>query len=284
MSEVYQASDERLGRNVAIKVLPGETSQDTDSLKRLTREAKALAALSHPNIVTIRDVGSAGGISFVVMEYLEGETLRHRIGRTGLPWKSALEIAISVADALSAAHSKSVIHKDLKSENIFLTSKRSVKILDFGLARFKPVVPENQLSQTPTVSQVTEAGKISGTLQYMSPEHVQGSAVDARSDIFSFGCVLYEMMTGKRPFARDNAAETIAAMLKENPANLGDSGKNVPPELEHIVSRCLEKNPDKRFQSASDLAFALREVFSAAGVSKTISQKDLPHPHRRNAD
>ena len=269
MGEVYRARDTRLNRDVAIKVLPEHMVNDPDALSRFEREAKALAALSHPNILTIFDVGADQGFSFVVMELLEGKTLRARILRSGLSWPEALEIAVTIAEGLSAAHSKGIVHRDLKPENVFLTSDDRIKILDFGLARLTAGLPPQELAEAATRSQELESVTVSGTVPYMSPEQITGKGVDARSDIFSFGCVLYEMLTATRPFSGDSSAETIAAILKEDPRPPAESGKQVPPELERVLLRCLEKNPDRRFQTTRDLTFALRELLNTSEIPKT---------------
>jgi TolB-like protein len=270
MGEVYKALDTRLGRPVAIKVLPEQLATSTDALKRFEREAKALAALNHPNILAIYDVGIDQGISFAVMELLEGKTLRARIDHSALPWQHAWRFSASIAEGLSAAHSKGVIHRDLKPENIFLTSDDRVKILDFGLAQLVGVArsEEGSVAQTASIFE-TQSGSVMGTVPYMSPEQVRGSKVDERTDIFSFGCVLHEMLSGTRPFSRNSSAETIAAILKDDPPNLSQSGKEVPVELERISLHCLEKNPDHRFQSARDLVFALKSAPQAPGISQT---------------
>jgi eukaryotic-like serine/threonine-protein kinase len=277
MGEVYRAKDTRLGRFVAIKILPQQFVSKPEALKRFQREAKALAALSHPNIVTIHDVGTEGGIPFVVMELLEGETLRHSIRDSGLTQQRALDVAIAVGEGLAAAHSKGVIHRDLKPENIFLTSNGSIKILDFGLASWKQDSIDS--ASMPTESAfATDTGLIMGTIPYMSPEQLSGKPIDARSDIFSFGCILYEMLSGDRPFGGNTPAETIAAILKENPRQLSSQGKEIPSRLEQIIGRCLQKDPDQRFQTASDLIFSLRDLTSteikerpsAAGKSRSF--------------
>ncbi len=268
MGEVYQAKDERLGRDVAIKVLPQHLAENPDALKLFQREAKALAALSHPNILTIYDVGVDQDVSYVVMELLEGETLRARIAKSALSWEKALGIAVPIAEGLSTAHSKGVIHRDLKPENVFLTSDGRVKILDFGLARFKPIVSEQELTEAPTEAAETKAGVIRGTVPYMSPEQVRGQSVDARSDIFSFGCMLYEMLSGRRAFTGETATDILAGILKEDPPGFMESGKKIPPELQAVVKQCLEKDPEQRFHSAHDLAFALRGILSASGVKE----------------
>ncbi len=252
MGEVYRARDTRLDRDVAVKVLPEHLSQNSSALARLEREAKAVAALSHPNILALFDVGADQGIYFVVTELLEGETLRRRLENAALPWREAAGIAITVAEALAAAHAKGVIHRDLKPDNIFLTSDGRVKILDFGLARVKPL--SSSESAAPTA---TEAGTVMGTVGYMSPEQVRGETADAPSDVFSFGCVLYEMLARRGPFSRPTAAQTMAAILDVEPAALAEE---LPAELRRVVAHCLEKDARRRFQSAQDLAFALRAV------------------------
>ena len=267
MGEVYRAKDLRLDREVAVKVLPEHLAANPDALSRFEREAKAVAALSHPNILAIHDFGSDHGVSFAVMELLEGETLRQRLYSSALPWRKTVEIAISIAEGLSAAHSKGVIHRDLKPENIFLTADGQVKILDFGLAQWKAKILEKELSAAATQSQLTHAGIVMGTVPYMSPEQVRGVSVDARSDIFSFGAVLCEMLTGVRAFTGNTAADMMAAILKEEPKDIEELKKKVPVELERLVLHCLEKNPEQRVQTARDLAFDLKSVLSDSAIS-----------------
>ena len=255
MGEVYRARDKKLDRDVAIKVLPQSVAADPDTLARFEREAKAVAALSHPNILAIFDFGTHDGISYAVMELLEGETLRHRLDYLPIPQKQAVDYALQVAKGLSAAHQKGVIHRDLRPENIFVTKDRQVKILDFGLA--KKVGPS-----APTASSQTEPGTVMGTAGYMSPEQVKGLQVDHRSDIFSFGTILYELLSGKKAFKRDTNAETMAAIMNDEPPELSESGRSISPGLDHIVRHCLEKDRDNRFQTAKDVAFALSEQSS----------------------
>jgi eukaryotic-like serine/threonine-protein kinase len=262
MGEVYRAKDTHLGREVAIKVLPEHLAQDTNALKRFDREARAVAALSHPNILDIHDSGTDQGVAYAVMELLEGETLRARIGGSAIPWRKALEIAVAVADGLAAAHTKGVIHRDLKPENIFLTKGGSVKILDFGLARWTPVASKEELTEAPTESRTSEPDTVMGTVPYMSPEQVRGESLDARSDIFSLGSILYEMVAGKRPFSGNSTTETLAAILRDDPPK----ASGIPPDVQRVIERCLEKNPERRFHSAHDLAFALRDILSAPGA------------------
>jgi TolB-like protein len=261
MGEVYRARDRKLDRDVAVKVLPQAVSADADSLQRFEREAKAVAALSHPNILAIHDFGSQDGIAFSVTELLEGETLRGRIDRAAVSQRQALDWSLQIAKGLSAAHGKGVVHRDLKPENVFVTNDGHVKILDFGLAkRVNEAKPEEQTS-APTGGH-TEPGTVMGTMGYMSPEQLRGMPVDHRTDIFSFGTILYELLSGRKAFKRDTASDTIAAVLREEPADLTQSGRNISPALDHIVRHCLEKDRESRFQTAKDVAFALSEASS----------------------
>ena len=260
MGEVYKSRDNRLSRDVAIKVLPDHLADDADALARFEREAKAVAALSHPNILAIHDFGEDRGISYAVMELLEGETLRDRIDAAELPIRKALDIAFQIAQGLAAAHERGVVHRDLKPENVFLTRDGVVKILDFGLAKphMGRAVPKGQ-SEIPTVAP-TQPGVILGTVGYMSPEQVRGEDVDHRSDVFSFGVILYELLTGQRAFRRDSEIETMMAILREEPPDMARASSVASTELAQILAHCLEKNPTDRFQSARDLAFALRVI------------------------
>lgn len=258
MGEVWRARDPKLGREVAIKVLPEDYATDENRLDRFHRETMALAALSHPNLLDIYDVGAADGIHYAVTELLEGDTLRERITSSGLPWKKVATIGAAAADGLAAAHGRGIIHRDLKPENLFITADGRVKILDFGLASmFEEASPD---AETATI---TEAGTIMGTPGYMAPEQVKGRQTDPRSDIFSLGCVLYEMASGRRAFRGDTGVEVIAAILKEEPPQLSSSGARVPVDLERAVHRCLEKHPEARFQSAADLAYNLKNIGGA---------------------
>ncbi len=266
MGEVYRARDSRLDRDVAIKILPERLAHDPQALTRFERESKAVAALSHPNILAIYDIGSETGITYAVTELLEGETLRSRLSRGALDWRKAVEFGIAIADGLSAAHAKGIIHRDLKPENIFVTEDGRVKILDFGLARSTAAsTAEKAEAQT-----VTEEGVILGTVGYMSPEQVRGAPADARSDIFSLGCVLYEMIAGKRAFSRETSAQTMAAILEVQPAEFSTRGKQIPPGLENVIAHCLEKNPQERFHSAHDLALALRGTLGGSQTRKQL--------------
>jgi serine/threonine-protein kinase len=275
MGEVYRALDTRLDREVAVKILPAHMADNPEAMRRFEREAKAVAALSHPNILSIHDFGTEDfgigqGVRYAVMELLKGETLRSRLSRGALSWRKAVGIAIEIAEGLSAAHAKGITHRDLKPENIFLTSDGRTKILDFGLARVKAAVSDENITSAPTVPQVTEPGFVMGTPGYMSPEQVRGAEVEAASDIFSFGSVLYEMVTGHRPFTAKTVADTMAAILRDDPPELTDSGKNIPQDLEEVIIHCLEKNPAERFQSARDLAFALKTISGGSGKSKAV--------------
>jgi serine/threonine protein kinase/tetratricopeptide (TPR) repeat protein len=272
MGEVYRARDTRLGRAVAIKVLPDRLASDPQARSRFEREAQMVAALSHPNILAIHDYGSEGGIFFAVTELLEGETLRHRIKEGSLSVTKVVEIGTAVAEGLAAAHSKRIVHRDLKPENIFLTSEGGVKILDFGLATRKPGPDTQDVT-------LSDAGRILGTVGYMSPEQVRGLIADTSSDIFSMGCILFEMATGQRAFSRSTAAETMTAILREDPPDVLGSGSHFPVDLAHLVARCLEKNPQKRFQSARDLAFALKSMSSgAASLPLAVRPQRRFHP------
>jgi serine/threonine-protein kinase len=272
MGEVYRARDTRLDRTVAIKVLPQHLADNPDARQRFEREAKVLAALSHPNILTIFDVGSENGVFFVVMELLPGETLRSRIVERPSHWPQAVQMGIEIAEGLSAAHSRGIVHRDLKPENIFLTPDEHIKILDFGLARWHHDLNEAQADFEATVGPATAIGMAMGTAPYMSPEQLRGMHVDARSDIFSFGCVLQEMITGQSPFGRPTPAETISAILKEDPPSLLVFDAAIPAELDRTARRCLNKEPDQRFQSATDLAFQLRQILGSVSLPKPATQ------------
>jgi eukaryotic-like serine/threonine-protein kinase len=258
---------------VAVKVLPAHLAQDPEALSRFEREAKAVAALSHPNILAIHDFGTEQGVRYAVMELLEGETLRGRLTRSALAWREVAEVGAAVAEGLAAAHSRGIIHRDLKPENIFLTTGGQVKILDFGIARVRPKAVAEAVSSATTRSPTTAPGTVIGTVGYMSPEQVLGEKAEAPSDIFACGCVLYEMVTGRRAFARPTAAETMVAILHDNPPALATTGKDTPLELEQVIGHCLEKQPGKRFQSARDLAFDLRAVLSGGEIARSGARR-----------
>jgi serine/threonine protein kinase len=261
MGEVYRARDTRLGRDVAIKILPDALASDAEMLARFEREAKAVAALSHPNILTIFDVGRDGKTSYAVMELLEGETLRQALSRGALPVRKVIDYAVQMASGLWAAHQRGIIHRDLKPENAFVTRDGRLKILDFGLARAMGAAGDADLSSLPTEANLTEPGTIMGTIAYMSPEQVRGQRLDARSDIFSFGTVLFEMITGRRVFAGETSSDVMSAILRDDPPELPDSEPpRLPAAMPKIVHRCLEKDPNARFQTASDLAFQLSSL------------------------
>src|SRR5262245_38969619 len=269
MGEVYRARDERLKRDVAIKVLPATFSQNADRLKRFEQEAQAAGALNHPNITAVHDFGSYEGSPYIVTELLEGETLRSRLGPGALSPRKAIDYAVQIAKGLAAAHEKGIVHRDLKPENVFLTKDGRVKILDFGLAKLRPEGAESGQTDMRTVSGGTEPGVVLGTMGYMSPEQVRGKAADKRSDLFSFGTILYEMLSGQRAFRGDTAADTITAILTKEPPDLSQTNKDIHPGLDRIVRHCLEKNPEERFESARDVAFDLEAISGLSGPATT---------------
>jgi serine/threonine protein kinase/tetratricopeptide (TPR) repeat protein len=267
MGEVYRARDSELERDVAIKVLPVEVAQSPDRLARFEKEAKAVARLSHPNILDIHDYGREGDTTYSVTELLEGETLRERLEGGPLGWRKATEIGAAIADGLGAAHEAGIVHRDLKPSNVFIISDGRVKVLDFGLARHEDVEAGEDETHAPTMTRQTDPGTVLGTVGYMSPEQVRGETVDQRSDIFSLGCVLYEMVSGRQTFKGDTAVETMNAILKEEPEDVSSTGVVLPSELAGTIRRCLEKRSQSRFQSASDLAYNLRTISSASAPS-----------------
>ena len=275
MGEVYRARDTRLGRDVAIKVLPEALANDADRLRRFEQEARTIAALNHPNILGIHDIGAHDGAPFLVSEFLEGQTLREKLVSGPLPVRRAIEYALGIAEGLAAAHEKGIVHRDLKPENVFVTRDGRIKVLDFGLAKL--VRPEeNHETAVTLTSAATLPGMVMGTVGYMSPEQVRGEPIDPRSDIFSFGAVLYEMLTGKRAFKRETSAETMTAILREEPPALNDTGWQGPLELQRILARCLEKNVERRFQSASDLAFAIESLSgTSSGTTKSSAAAEV---------
>jgi serine/threonine-protein kinase len=279
MGEVYRARDSELDREVAIKVLPEEVAADSTRLSRFRREAKAVAKLSHASILEIFDFGRQGEVTFAVTELLEGESLRETLDaeKGGLPPEKARDIAAAVADGLAVAHAKGVVHRDIKPGNLFRCSDGRIKILDFGLASLRGPVSDEATTASlgPAVS---APGTILGTVGYMSPEQVRGEEVDHRSDIFSLGCVFYEMLTGRRPFQRDTSVETMTAILREEPPSLNEAGVEVGDEMEKALSRCLEKEPGNRFQSASDLASDLKSIPTDQAIRRPDSQEKIEAP------
>src|SRR5215467_432394 len=262
MGEVYQARDMRLARDVAIKVLPSFLTSDLDRLRRFEQEARAAAALNHPNIVAVYQMSFYEGAPYLVSELLEGDTLRDLIKRGPLPWRNAIEYGVQIARGLAAAHGKGITHRDLKPENLFLTKDGHVKILDFGLAKLSDPLPSSPAGPA------TEVGLVMGTVGYMSPEQVRGEAADYRTDFFAFGAILYEMLSGQRAFNEPTAADTMSAILNEDPHGISQLVPTIPPAMQRVVRRCLEKQREQRFQSGSDLAFAL-EALSDSGTPGT---------------
>ncbi|MFN0111756.1 MAG: protein kinase domain-containing protein [Blastocatellia bacterium] len=278
MGVVYRARDKRLSREVAIKVLPVGMTHDQDRLKRFEQEARATSALNHPNILTVYDVGTHDGQPYIVEELLEGEELRAILNEGALPVKRAIDYAQQIVTGLSAAHEKGIVHRDLKPENLFVTKDGRVKILDFGLAKLIQMGESGKRNESggmrgeeaPAPHSLTNPGVVLGTAAYMSPEQVRGEEVDHRSDIFSFGLILFEMLRGERAFKRETLAETMAAILKDDPPELSETNAKISPQLEKLALRCLEKKPEMRFQSTSDLSFAL-EALSSAGDARALA-------------
>src|ERR1700733_3103029 len=281
MGEVYRASDTRLGREVALKIVPGSFAGDADRLRRFEQEARAVATLNHPNILAVFDIGQHEGSPFLVSELLEGESLREILDRGPLAQRKTIEYGVQIAHGLAAAHEKAIVHRDLKPENIFVTRDGRIKILDFGLAKLVQSSGdvENCITLATLTTGATAAGVVLGTPGYMSPEQVRGQAADARTDIFAFGAVLYEMLSGVRVFRRDTPAESMTAILREDPPQIADATRQVSPALDRIVRRCLEKNPEQRFQSARDLSFALSALSGtdASGFTKAVAAPAVSH-------
>ena len=280
MGEVYRARDTRLSRDVAIKVLPSFLSQDPERLRRFEQEARAAAALNHPNILAVHQMGTYEGAPYLVSELLEGVTLREQLKRGPMPLRKVIDYGVQVARGLAAAHEKGIVHRDLKPENLFITKDGRVKILDFGLAK---LIEPNWLfdSKAPTVTRGTEPGVVLGTVGYMAPEQVSGKAADHRADIFALGAILYEMLTGKRAFQKPTFVETMSATLNEDPPSVSQSVPTTPPALEKVVRRCLEKDPQQRFHSASDLAFALEALSDSNNVSAVAPSRVRREKARR---
>ncbi|MBV9087704.1 MAG: serine/threonine-protein kinase, partial [Acidobacteriaceae bacterium] len=280
MGEVYRARDTRLGRDVALKILPESLAHDSDRLRRFEQETQAVAALNHPNILAIYDVGQYNGVPFLVSELLEGESLRAIIDRGALPQRKVIDYGVQISQALAAAHEKGVVHRDLKPENLFITRDGRAKVLDFGLAKVPQKATAAPDGHTLT-SSPTAAGVVMGTASYMAPEQVRGEPVDARTDIFGLGTVLFEMLSGRRAFQRDTAAETMTAVLKDDVPELAEAQPAISTALDRIIRRCVEKSPEQRFQSARDLSFALG-VLSGSAVSGAIRATEVA-PRRRSA-
>lgn len=279
MGEVYRARDPRLGREVAIKLLPESFARDTDRLRRFEQEARAVAALNHPNILAVHDTGATRSTQYIVTELLQGETLRDRFAKGPLSLRRATDYGAQIARGLAAAHDKGIVHRDLKPENLFITENGTVKILDFGLAKQSPQLQPSSDGATLGSTAQTSAGTVMGTAGYMAPEQVRGEATDHRCDIFAFGSVLCEMLTGQRAFQRNSTVETMAAILNEDPSELDtNSGQRIPSALARIAHRCLEKNPAQRFQSAKDLSFALENVSATTSQAEAV----VPVPITQN--
>jgi eukaryotic-like serine/threonine-protein kinase len=278
MGEVYRATDTTLGRDVAIKMLPAAVAQDPERLARFEREARSLASLNHPNIVTIFSVEEADGSRFLAMELVEGESLDTLLAPGGLPLSRFFEIAVPLADALSAAHERGIVHRDLKPANVMVTREGRVKVLDFGLAKLEAAASNPNLTSTPTESraELTSEGQVFGTVAYMSPEQARGGKVDARSDVFSLGVVLYQMVTGERPFQGESAVDMISAILRDTPPSVTDRRGDLPPHLARILRRCLEKEPRDRYQTSRDVHNELRDL-RAETLSGTVSPQ-RPEP------
>ena len=271
MGEVYRAKDTRIGREVAVKVLPSAFSADRDRLRRFEQEARASGRLNHPNILAIYDVGTCDASPYIVSELLEGATLRDQLGGGALPQRKTTDYALQIARGLAAAHEKGIIHRDLKPENLFITKDGRVKILDFGLAKLThPILNSGDLTDASTAPTATAPGVLMGTAGYMSPEQVRGQVVDHRSDIFSYGAILYEMVSGRRAFQGNSVVEMMNAILKEEPPELPPN-RPIAPALERIVRHCLEKSPEQRFQSASDIAFDLEALSGSSPATPAVA-------------
>ena len=282
MGEVYRVRDTRIDREVALKILPSSYAADPDRMRRFQQEARTVGGLSHPNLLVLFDVGTHEGSPYLVSELLEGDTLRGVLGRGPLNARKAVDYAAQIAKGLAAAHEQGIVHRDLKPENIFVTRDGRVKILDFGLARVRqPTGGAGESVETATSP--TEPGALLGTLGYMSPEQVRGQAADHRADVFAFGAVLYEMLSGRRAFSGQSPADTLAAILHKDPPELAATEVEAPAALDRILKRCLEKAPAERFQSARDLAFAL-ESLSGSGLSlRGIAAAEPARPPARRA-
>ena len=288
MGEVYRGRDPRLGRDVAIKVLPANASSDPGGLQRFEQEARAAAALYHPNILAVYDVGVYDGVPYIVSELLEGQTLRERVSSGPIPMRTALDYAVQIAHGLAAAHENGIVHRDLKPDNVFLTRDGRVKILDFGLANLIDQESTGVVSSVlPTSPPGTSPGLVLGTTGYMSPEQVRGEHVDRRTDIFALGVVLYEMLTGRRAFLRETIRETMTAILRNDLPDIHSSNPQVSLPLEQLLRRCLDKDPTRRFEAMHDLAIALSaiEVTPTSSTTAVMSVPAfVPVPEKRRPD
>ena len=281
MGEVYRALDPRLGREVAIKVLPSER-MDEERQRRFVQEARAASALNHPSIVTIHEIESAEGLDFIVMEYVPGKSLDRLISRQGMPLGEVLRIAIPIADALARAHGRGIVHRDVKPSNVIVGSEGAVKLVDFGLAKLVASAGASPEAETETAERpLTRAGAVSGTTAYMSPEQASGRDVDARTDVFSFGALLYEMVTGRRAFAGDSAAATLAAVMREQPKSPSEVAPDVPRDLERVILRCLRKEADRRYQSMADVKLELEQIKEDSDSQQRAGAAPSPRRHRR---
>ncbi|NHZ73719.1 MAG: protein kinase [Nitrospirae bacterium] len=277
MGEVYRARDERLDREVAIKVLPEDLAEDAN----FEREAKAVASLSHPNILAIHDFGREGTVTFAVTELVDGDTLEELIDEGRVPQRKAIDYCRQIANGLAAAHDKGVVHRDVKPANVIVNREGRVKILDFGLAKLEPLTDDEAPTMAAISGAGTAPGAVLGTVGYMAPEQVRGVEADHRADIFSLGAILYELLSGQRAFRAESAVETMSAILKEDPPELSSTVEHLSSGLEGVVQHCLEKNPEERFQSARDLAFALDSVSRVSQSGLRALEVDLPRQKRR---
>lgn len=279
MGEVFQAQDTRLGRSVALKILPAEMAADPKRLRRFAHEAKAASTLSHPNVAHIYEIGESDGVNFIAMECVEGQTLEAKIGERPLPQQEVIGIGIQIADTLEEAHAKGIVHRDLKPSNIMVTKRGQVKVLDFGLARITPAEEDGAFSELSTQAR-TETGAVVGTVHYMSPEQAMARKIDSRTDLFSLGVVLYEMATARRPFQGPNASVTIDQILHAQPESVMRFNYSCSADLERIIQKCLRKNPEERYQSAQDLLTDLR-VLDRESPQKMVSTNQMDYVLRR---
>jgi len=274
MGDVFRARDERLGRDVALKLIRPASSDNPDHLRRFELEARAAAALNHPNIVAVYDVGFSEGTPYIVCELLEGQTLRKRLAEGALPLRLAIDYSLQIVRGLSAAHDRRIVHRDLKPENLFVTADDRVKILDFGVAKLQST-PEESARPVEDLTTVTKSGAVIGTVAYMSPEQLRGKTVDHRSDIFSIGAILYEMLTARRAFRGETEVDTMTAVLREYPPEINLEQAGIPLSFQQVIRHCLEKDPENRFQSARDLAFALETLANTSG-GRTLRLGAIP--------